>query len=208
MHGERVERRQRHLIARRLDALGRAGNEVALVLVARRVIAFPAGEPVNDLARGAAIARQADAEQRIERLHHDEQVVGPEREVHEAANRIARPRGIGGVHVVLVEEDCNEPPAVARGGLPFVRGRADDDWRVGSRRRGGDAHCADRFDRERRALLPEVEVRRFQIGDRSSARVGRDHVDGDQAARRRCALRRERRRAEPDAERDARGVSP
>ena len=57
MHGERVDCRERHLLARRIDAWRRSRDVVALVGVARRIVALAADEASRSPRRAAARSR-------------------------------------------------------------------------------------------------------------------------------------------------------
>ena len=147
----------------------------------RNVVAAPAAEGLDSRARRVAIPRRADREQRIERLHDDDQIVRREIAIDELQQRVAHAIGVrAGLHVVFVEEDREQPRGVARRRLPFVGGGQHRHRRgPGGGNRADEAH---RFERERRARLAQIEIGGGEVLDRSSARVGRDEIDRHEAS--------------------------
>jgi hypothetical protein len=124
MDRQRVEARDHHLCPGRLDPFGRGAPVVPFVQSAWRVIPLAAFEPGNQPPDFVAIVSQPNRQQRIERAHDDEQIVGSD-VIDEIGER--RPRAIHrlGRDVIFVDEDGKQP----RVGLPrvflFVRGGTD-----------------------------------------------------------------------------------
>src|SRR2546430_2772149 len=158
VNGEGVDRRPGHLRARSLDARRRSCDEVALVIVARIVFPFAPFEARDDGTRRIAVTRQLDPEQRVERLHHDDEIVGAEIALDELRDGVANARGGGSARdVILVEIDRKQPSVV------FDEARA--------------------LDGTHGAVVADLEVRELQVLDAAAARIGGDHVDVDDLSR-------------------------
>src|SRR5207247_4104271 len=110
----RVERSGRPLRPQLLEAGGRAGDEIPFERVARFVLAPAALERLDRMPDLVAIAGHPNREQRIERLHDGHEIARAELPVDEARQRRTRAlRARAGADVILVEQDREEPRAVA-----------------------------------------------------------------------------------------------
>ena len=177
MDRQRVERRRGHLSPDLIDAGGGAGKVVPLVGVPRRVVASTALEGRQQLARSRAVASHLNCEDRIERPHHGKEVARAERLVDKPGERAAHPGRIRRAHVVLVEEDREQP----RVGPRRVRPLVGVGWLRPRVILGGKALVdpdEPRFVyRLRLAVLGDLEVAGLEGIDGAAAGVGGDDVD-------------------------------
>jgi len=186
VYGQRVQRGDRHLRASGIDSHGRAGDVVLLEGGSRSVIALAPGEGVYRLVNLIAIPGEPDGQQRIERLHHGDQIARtqipidePRQGVADAVGRRARS------DVIVVEKDGDQAGVGAGGFRSFVEVCAD--WRLVAVGRAVDLDELDFVDRLRRAVLAQVEVGGLEVVDGATGGVGRNDIDGDDANRRRGA---------------------
>ena len=182
MHDERLDRRQRDLIANLLDDLGRIVRVAFLELVARRIVVLASLELLHRLHHRVVIARHPDRRCRFERVHDADHVGRPDLRVEEARQRIAHREARAAPHVVVVEEDREQPDVVARRFRFFVVIGAD--LAHGLLRRLDEAavepYQLERVDRLRLPVFEHVEVARLQVGHAVAALVFRDDdVDPD-----------------------------
>ena len=106
---QRAQRREHHLGAPGFDERRGAAERLLFELVARLEVVPAAFEAGDGAAHGVALRRQADGRERVERLQHDDRVVGPQALVHEPCDRVANARRVGSVDVELVEQDRDPP---------------------------------------------------------------------------------------------------
>ena len=130
MQREGVQRRRRDLGPELLDARRRAGDVVALVVVARRVIALAAAEVQDRLPVPVPVARETNREEGIERPHDDQEIARREVLVDEAQERRAHPRGIRRADVIVVEEHGQQTRVGSRGLGALVGVGFDRDERI------------------------------------------------------------------------------
>ena len=116
---EPLQRRERHLVADELDGLRRIIRVLLLELVLRLVLELAADELVDALGDRVVVAREAQRGQRLERIHQRDHVRGPELVLDEARERRARGHARAAAHVIVVEED-GEQPDVVFGRLGFL----------------------------------------------------------------------------------------
>ena len=131
-----------------IDARRRAGDEVALVGVARLVLAPCGLERLDRLAHRVAIAGQPNREERIERLHDDDEIARRHIAIDESrAARRARDRCWRRcADVVLVEKNREQPRLVLAGRRAARRRPMRTTIGAGGPRARRDAHEPDRLD--------------------------------------------------------------
>ena len=176
---ERLDRAERHLIADLLDGFGRVVRVVLFEVVLRRVVPFPAAELLDRPGDDRVVARHAHLVDRLERVHHADHVRRPELRFDPARDRRARRQARALFDVIVVEKDREQPHVVFRGFRGFVVVVADRPRRpVGGRHRAAvELHELERLDVLRLAVLGDLEIGLFQIGDRVAVAIADDHVD-------------------------------
>ena len=107
----------------------------------------------------------------------------PELRLDELLERRADAEAVLLPHVIVVEEDREQPHVVSRGFLFFVGVGADGARRTLAGRAGDAAVELDElevFDRLRLAVFGDFEVGLLEVGDVRAAAVGHDDVDADE----------------------------
>jgi hypothetical protein len=179
-----IDRGPRDLIADAFDARRRAGDEVALVGVTRLELPLAAIERLNRLSYRVEVAGQANREDRIERLHDDDEIARGEIAIDESEERLAHTVGIGAAgDVVFVEEQREQPRACRLGRRTLIVDRPNRVRR--SVLRPGVIHEPDRLQRLHGAVFAQLEVGGFQVVNGSAAGVGGEDIDVDEIAGRR-----------------------
>src|SRR5262249_7429855 len=99
----------------------RAGDVRPLEVTSRRVIALSTLEAADDPAGSVLIPRQPDGQERVERLHHDDEVAWSEIAFNEPGQRLPDARRFNTpADVILVQEDREETGVVVRGRALFI----------------------------------------------------------------------------------------
>ncbi len=75
------------------------------------IVAFAPLERRGSIGHARMVAGESDRCQRIERLHHHDQIVRSQLFVEEPRHGLTHSIGVGGAHMVFVEEHRDEPDA-------------------------------------------------------------------------------------------------
>ena len=164
VHDERLERRQRHLVADLLDRLGRVVRVLLFELVLRRVVELPAEELLQRRARSPSGCASSgptaiDSSGYITPIMSD----GPSCVSTNCASWLAHRHARAAAHVVVVQEDREQPHVVARRFRSPRRSRCGSAFGGSLIASGGAAVELDQLeglDLLRLAVLGDVEVRR------------------------------------------------
>jgi hypothetical protein len=151
---QRTHRREDDLGAGRFGECRGASHRLLLERRTRRVVAGASLERGDGGVDSVAVSYQADRRQRIERLEHDDEILGPELFIHEPGERLADSWRVGFRNVKLVQQ----------------QGQA-----VGLRR----SRLA-RFDVLDDRVVPKLEILRRQAPDRFALAIrhGNDDAHG------------------------------
>jgi hypothetical protein len=127
------------------------------------------------------IPREGQVGDRRERVHHGDEIVGPQLIPDEPLERIAHGHRVGASHVVVIEEEHEDAHVFAVGDEFLVSAIADLAWRRITRTRVS-VHPYERelLNRLRLAVFEHFEVGLAQIGDRLLLAVVNDDVHPDE----------------------------
>ena len=124
------------------------------------------------------VAREAHGPQRVQRIHHRDHVERADLGLDEPDQRVLHRKTRPEPHVVVVEEDDEQPHVVtARLGLLGVDRVDLARSRLARRRVAVHANELEGLDGLRLAVLHDLEVLGLQVGDGASLLVGDDRVD-------------------------------
>jgi hypothetical protein len=176
---QRAERRHRDLVPDALDHRRRVVRVLLLELVARRVVVLAPVELLDGTRNRFVVARHPHVAEGRQRVHDADHVRGSELRADEADERLAREHRRAPSHVVIVQEDREQPHVVALRLRLLVEEAAD--LAGGSRvLHLVDAHELERLDVLRLAGFGDREVGGRQVEHRVALPVGDDDVDADE----------------------------
>ena len=178
MYDQSLQGRQRHLIADSLDHLGRIIRIPFFELIARRVVVLAALKLLEAADHGAVIARHPDRRGRFERVHDADHVRRTELRLDKPGQRRTDRHARAAAHVIIVEEDREQPDVLARRFGLFVVVAADFPGRLVDRGSGSavELHELEGFDLLRLAVFRDLEIGRLQVGDLIAVAVRNDDV--------------------------------
>ena len=174
------QRREAHLVADPLDR-GRRVERVALLeLVARPVVVLAPLESLDGAHGRLVVAREQQVADRRQRIHERHHVVGRQLLGDEVGQVRSGGHRAAPAHVVVVEEDRDEPHVVARRLQLLVALGSDGTDRLAGGRGRLHLDVLERLDRLRLAVLGHFEVGLGEVADGIALPVRHDDVHADE----------------------------